>query len=97
MNNSTTFHNARAAGPATAPSKGGGGKTECRLQRFHTPKTPQSGECPIGQVRTGVRGCALLNDQTHARTQRNGRQEGWHGRANTAHPLVGQGAEQVPA
>jgi hypothetical protein len=97
MNDSTTFHNAQVAGPATAPSKGGGGKPECRRQRFHTPKTPQSEECPIGRVRTGVSGCALLNDKTRARTQRNGRHEGWYGRANTGHPLAAQGAEQVSA
>ncbi len=97
MKASTTFHNARVAGPATAPSEGGGGKPECSSQRFHTPQTPQSGECPIGQVRTGSGGCAFLNDKTHARTQRNGPHEGWHGRANTAPPLGSQGAEQVSA
>jgi hypothetical protein len=97
MNDSTTFHNAQVAGPGTAPSGGGGGKPECSSGRFHTPKTPQSGECQMGRVRTGVRGCALLNDQTHTRTQRNGRQEGWHGLANTARPPVGHGAEQVSA
>lgn len=95
MKDSTTFHNARVAGPATAPSGGGGGKPECSSGRFHTPKTPRSGERQIGAIRTKGRSGSFLNANTHAHPQRNGPHEGWRGLTETARPPVGHGAEQA--
>ena len=97
MKDRTTFHNLRVTGPATAPSGGGGGKPECSSGRFHTPKMPQSRERQIGAIRTKARSDDFLNDNTHARPQRNGPHEGWRGLQLTARPLVGHGAEQVSA